>query len=153
MRSTTKPRASTSTTAGVTRKLSKTPGRDVRSSLPRLSLRAQCTTAKAGRYLKLHEHDALQREHRQRAKDSAWQQDYQQHRPMVERTIAWLVAGGNRKVRYRGITKNHAWLQNRNAAGDQEYTARHRLSGRQVAMLLAGGLLPWLRQQKEKPTT
>jgi aconitate hydratase len=41
----------------------------------------------------------------------------------------------------------------RNATRDQEYTARHRLSGRQVAMLLAGGLLPWLRQQKEKPTT
>jgi len=41
----------------------------------------------------------------------------------------------------------------RNATRDQEYTARHRLSGRQVAMLLAGRLLPWLRQQKEKPTT
>jgi aconitate hydratase len=40
----------------------------------------------------------------------------------------------------------------RNATRGQEYTARHRLSGRQVAMLLAGGLLPWLRQQKEKPT-
>jgi hypothetical protein len=35
---------------------------------------------------------------------------------MVERSIAWLVAGGNRKVRYRGITKNHAWLQTRTAA-------------------------------------
>jgi aconitate hydratase len=41
----------------------------------------------------------------------------------------------------------------RNATRDQEYTARHQLSGRQVAMLLAGGLLPWLRQQKEKPTS
>ena len=41
----------------------------------------------------------------------------------------------------------------RNATRDQEYTARHRLSGRQVAMLLAGRLLPWLRQQKEKTTT
>ena len=41
----------------------------------------------------------------------------------------------------------------RNATRDEEYTARHRLSGRQLAMLLAGGLLPWLRQQTEKPTT
>ena len=41
----------------------------------------------------------------------------------------------------------------RNATRDQEYTARHRLSDRQVAMLLAGGLLPWLRQHKEEPTT
>ncbi len=79
-------------------------------------LRAQCTTATNGRTLKLHEHDALQRQHRQRAKDPAWQADYRQHRPMVERSIAWLVAGGNRKVRYRGVRKNHAWLQNRAAA-------------------------------------
>ena len=35
---------------------------------------------------------------------------------MVERSIAWLVAAGNRKVRYRGVTKNNAWLHNRTAA-------------------------------------
>ncbi len=35
---------------------------------------------------------------------------------MVERSIAWLVAGGNRRVRYRGIEKNNAWLYNRSAA-------------------------------------
>lgn len=79
-------------------------------------LRAQCSTAKHGRRLTIHEHDALQRQHRQRAKDPAWQADYRQHRPMVERSIAWLVASGNRKVRYRGVAKNHAWLQNRTAA-------------------------------------
>ena len=39
-----------------------------------------------------------------------------EHRPMVERSIAWLVAGGNRKVRYRGIEKNNAWLHIRTAA-------------------------------------
>ncbi len=79
-------------------------------------LAARCTTAKDGRSLTLHEHDALQREHRQRAKDPAWQADYRQHRPMVERSMAWLVAGGNRKVRYRGVAKNDAWLQTRTAA-------------------------------------
>lgn len=41
---------------------------------------------------------------------------YQRHRPMVERSIAWLVAGRNRKVRYRGVRKNNAWLHNRSAA-------------------------------------
>lgn len=41
----------------------------------------------------------------------------------------------------------------RNATRDEHYLARHRLSDRQVSMLLAGGLLPWLRQQKEQPTT
>ena len=79
-------------------------------------LRAECTTAKTGRTLQLHKHQALLREHRQRAKDPAWQADYRQHRPMVERSIAWLVAGGNRKVRYRGVTKNNAWLHTRSAA-------------------------------------
>jgi IS5 family transposase len=79
-------------------------------------LRAQCTTAAAGRKLVLHEHHQLQREHRQRAQDPAWQAAYRQHRPMVERSIAWLVAGGNRKVRYRGVEKNNAWLHTRTAA-------------------------------------
>ena len=44
-------------------------------------------------------------------------------------------------------------VQVRNATRDEHYVALHRLSDRQVAMLLAGGLLPWLRQQNEKPTT
>jgi len=79
-------------------------------------LRSQCTTAKNGRALRLHKHQALLREHRNRAKDPAWQQDYRQHRPMVERSIAWLVAGSNRRVRYRGVMKNNAWLHNRTAA-------------------------------------
>jgi len=35
---------------------------------------------------------------------------------LVERSIAWLVAGGNRKVRYRGVEKNNAWLHTRTAA-------------------------------------
>lgn len=35
---------------------------------------------------------------------------------MVERSIAWLVAGGNRRLRYRGVEKNNAWLHNRVAA-------------------------------------
>jgi hypothetical protein len=79
-------------------------------------LAARCTTAKAGRHVKIGEHFALQHEHRQRAKDPAWQADYRQHRPMVERSIAWLVRGGNRKLRYRGVTKNNAWLHHRTAA-------------------------------------
>ena len=39
-----------------------------------------------------------------------------------------------------------AEIQVHNATRDEHYLARHRLSDRQVAMLLAGGLLPWLRQ-------
>lgn len=69
-----------------------------------------------GRKIALHEHHGLQREHRQRAQNPAWQADYRQYRPMVERSIAWLVAGGNRRLRYRGVEKNNAWLHNRTAA-------------------------------------
>jgi len=102
--------------AGVTRPIS--PKRNVTfgAACRGCPFAAQCTTAKDGRTLHLHEHDKLQRQHRQRAKDPQWQATYRQHRPMVERSIAWLVAAGNRKVRYRGVTKNNAWLHNRTAA-------------------------------------
>ena len=35
---------------------------------------------------------------------------------MVERSIAWLVAKGNRRVRYRGIERNQHGLATRVAA-------------------------------------
>ena len=72
--------------------------------------RVRCTTSPRGRKLVLHEHDALQREHRRRAADPAFQEDYRSHRPMVERSIAWLTRG-NRRVPHRGITRNNAWLR------------------------------------------
>ncbi len=78
-------------------------------------LRAQCTTSKSGKKTKVHEHDLAHREHRQRAKDPDFQTVYRQHRPMVERSIAWLVRG-NRRVPYRGVVKNNAWLHHRAAA-------------------------------------
>ena len=112
--------------AGVTPTISKTRGVTFGVACRGCPLRARCTTAKNGRHLTLHQHDALQREHRQRAKDPAWQADYRQHRPMVERSIAWLGAGGNRKVRYRGVGKNHAWLQTRTAAPEPATAAQPR---------------------------
>jgi hypothetical protein len=86
------------------------------SRCARCPLVARCTTAVRGRTLKIGERFTLQREHRQRAQDPSWQQTYRQHRPMVERSIAWLVRDGNRKVRYRGVAKNNAWLHHRSAA-------------------------------------
>jgi Transposase DDE domain/Transposase domain (DUF772) len=79
-------------------------------------LRARCTSSASGRTLRLHPHDALQRAHRQRAKDPEFQAVYRQHRPMVERSIAWLVAGGNRRLRFRGTALNDLWLHHRAAA-------------------------------------
>ena len=78
-------------------------------------LRTRCTTSAAGRTVLLAEHDALQRAHRTRAADPEFQAIYRRHRPMIERTIAWLTRG-NRRLRYRGVTKNDAWLHLRVAA-------------------------------------
>lgn len=81
----------------------------------RCPLTAQCTTAKRGRCLTLTEHEPLLRAARSTARNPDWQAEYRQHRPMVERSIAWLTRG-NRKVRYRGIIKNDHWLHHRAAA-------------------------------------
>jgi aconitate hydratase len=37
----------------------------------------------------------------------------------------------------------------RNTTQGTEYDVRHRLSPRQVEVLLAGGLIPWLREHAE----
>ncbi|BCT77134.1 hypothetical protein SCMU_29760 [Sinomonas cyclohexanicum] len=78
-------------------------------------LRARCTTSARGRKLELHQHDRLQREHRARASGPEFLQIYRRHRPMVERTIAWLTRGA-RRVPYIGVARNNAWLTLR-AAG------------------------------------
>lgn len=78
-------------------------------------LRARCTTSARGRTITLGEHHQLQRQHRQRARNEQFQATYRRHRPMVERSIAWLTRGA-RRVPYRGVAKNNAWLHHR-AAG------------------------------------
>ena len=79
-------------------------------------LQARCTTAKAGRKLQIGPHDAELVAARRAWNEETFTDDYRQHRPMVERSIAWLVARGNRRVRYRGIERNHAGLTVRAAA-------------------------------------
>ncbi len=78
-------------------------------------LRALCTTSASGRTLNLRVHDALLRAARRQADTADFQAEYRRHRPMVERSIAWLTRG-NRKLRYRGVSKNDAWLHHRVAA-------------------------------------
>jgi hypothetical protein len=90
-------------------------------------LRERCTTSATGRTLRLHPHDAITRAHRRRARDPHFQALYRQHRPMVERSIAWLVASGNRRLRFRGTAANEAWLH-------------HRVAGLNLRRLLALGL-------------
>ena len=79
-------------------------------------LRERCTTSKAGRVLTVHPQHALLAAARRAAADPAWQAEYRRWRPPVERAIAWLAAHGSRRVPYRGITRNNAWLHHRAAA-------------------------------------
>jgi hypothetical protein len=79
-------------------------------------LRAQCTTAKTGRSITLHPRDqVLRAARRDWATNPALRDTYRQHRPMVERSIAWLIGpkGRCRKLRYHGTTANAWWLQTR----------------------------------------
>jgi IS5 family transposase len=101
--------------AGQTRKITKSRKVVFGIACDHCPLRPQCTTAKNGRTLNIHEHDLLQRQHRQRAADEGFQAVYRRHRPMVERSIAWLTRGA-RRVPYRGIEKNNNWLHHRVAA-------------------------------------
>jgi transposase len=79
-------------------------------------LRERCTTSKAGRVLTVHPQHALLAAARRAAADPAWKDEYRRWRPPVERAIAWLAAHGSRRVPYRGITRNNAWLHHRAAA-------------------------------------
>jgi hypothetical protein len=81
-------------------------------------LRAQCTTSKTGRKILLHPHDALLRKARRDwTSDPDLRDKYRTYRPNVERVISQIASRGGRrlKLRYRGTTKNHAWLASRTA--------------------------------------
>ena len=103
-------------------------------------LRQRCTTAKDGRTLHLHQHDGLLR-----AARAAWaacpqlREDYMAHRPHVERVIAQVATwrGRRLKLRYRGVTKNHAWLKRRTAAVNLRTLLGHGLTRRDGAWVLA----------------
>jgi len=80
-------------------------------------LRDRCTKAKAGRILTIRpHHDRLAAARRQAATDPDWQAEYRRWRPPVERAVAWIVARGNRRLRYRGTIANDRWLHTRAAA-------------------------------------
>ena len=82
-------------------------------------LRSRCTTSAAGRKLVLHERDDLLRAARADwAAGAGLRKDYMAHRPNVERAVAQVATfrGRRLKLRYRGVTKNHAWLKRRTAA-------------------------------------
>ncbi|WP_433237794.1 IS1182 family transposase [Streptosporangium sp. CA-135522] len=80
-------------------------------------LRERCTTAKAGRIVTIRPDHGLMADARRRAAtDATWRADYRRWRAPVERGVAWIVARGNRRLRYIGAIKNDAWLHTRAAA-------------------------------------
>jgi hypothetical protein len=78
-------------------------------------LRARCTNAKS-RTFSVGPYDAELLAARQAWHSPELTASYRQHRPMAERSISWLVAKGNRRLRYRGVERNEAWLHLRAAA-------------------------------------
>ena len=126
--------------AGITRPI--TPGRNVifGAACGACPLRQRCTTSKTGRTLSLHSHHGLL--HAARA---AWaagpglREDYMAHRPNVERAIAQVATWRGRRVklRYRGVTKNNAWLKRRTAALNLRSLASRGLTRHDGAWVLA----------------
>ncbi|MBS1838962.1 MAG: transposase, partial [Actinobacteria bacterium] len=79
-------------------------------------VRARRTTAERGRVIKLHPHHGLLAAARVLASTENFDATYRQHRPMIERTTAWLVKDNHRLLRYRGIEANRLGWSHRCAA-------------------------------------
>ena len=123
--------------AGITRQITARDAVIFGAACRSCPLRARCTTAKAGRTLHLHEHEDLLR-----AARAAWaglREDYTTHRPHVERAIAQAATwrGRRLKLRYRGVTKNNAWLKRRTAALNLRNLLSQGLARRDGAWVLA----------------
>ena len=79
-------------------------------------LRSRCSTNATGKTFTVTEHDELLAAARAHWRAGIGVDDYRQWRPLVERSIAWLVADGHRRVRYRGVERNRLGLTIRAAA-------------------------------------
>lgn len=62
-------------------------------------MRRRCTQSKKGKDFHVSAHDDELAYARQAWADPIVAAHYRKHRPMVERSLAWLVAGGNRRLR------------------------------------------------------
>ena len=79
-------------------------------------LRERCTTSRSGRSLHITEHDRYLVAARAQAKTAEFQHTYRQLRPLIERSIAWLMKDGHRRCRYRGVKRNQLGFSLRVAA-------------------------------------
>ena len=104
--------------AGHTRPISRTRVASFGALCDGCPLREQCTKSKSGRKIVLHERDRELRKARSDwAADPELRDKYRKYRPNVERVVSQIANRGGRrlKLRYRGTTKNHAWLTRRTA--------------------------------------
>ena len=79
-------------------------------------LRFMCTKARKGRAIRVHPQHRLLAAARRQATTDGFDSEYRQHRPMVERTLAWLTRDNGRRLRYRGIERNRLGWSHRCAA-------------------------------------
>ena len=80
------------------------------------ALRERCTKSKEGMHLTLHPHDDELAAARRQWRERDGLEEYRRLRPMVERSISWLVAKGNRRVRFHGVKRNQLGFSHRVAA-------------------------------------
>jgi hypothetical protein len=79
-------------------------------------VRTRCTSAVDGKTFRVGDHDQHLAANRARWRtDGDLVADYRQHRPLVERTIAWLVTNGHRRCRHRGVARNRIAFSTRAA--------------------------------------
>ena len=88
----------------------------VRSSLSRMPAPGTLHQIQGRSDAPLHPHDDELMESRRAWREGDFAEDYRRWRPMVERSIAWLVADNHRRVRFRGVEKNQLGLSLRIAA-------------------------------------
>jgi IS5 family transposase len=79
-------------------------------------LRSRCTASQTGKTFNFTPHDELLMRARADWRNGVGVDTYRHYRPMVERTIAWIVANGHRRVRYRGVERNRLGLSLRATA-------------------------------------
>lgn len=102
--------------AGVVVRLTPKGRADFGASCASCPLRRRCTTARDGRVVVLHPHHRLLAAARAQAATEEFDAVYRRWRPMVERSLAWLTRGANRKLRYLGVERNRLWWSHRCAA-------------------------------------
>jgi IS5 family transposase len=126
--------------AGITRRITARRAVIFGAACRACPLRQRCTTARDGRTLHLHQHDALLRGARADwAARPVLRESYRKHRPNVERVISQIASRGGRriKLRYRGTARNNAWLKRRTAALNLRNLIRRGLTRQHGTWVLA----------------